>query len=79
MAECFKFLSTDSSSRCVLFTSEGPVFTSGLDLVEGAQFLFSIPGEDIARKGFYLREHIKQFQEAFSSIEKVYKYIMLAF
>lgn len=70
--ECFSFLTTDSSCRCVLFTSAGPVFTAGLDLTEAAQTLFTLPGEDAARKAAYLRKNaIKPFQDSFTSIEKV--------
>ena len=72
MVECFSYLSTDPLCRCVLFTSAGPVFTAGLDLAEAAQGLFSLEGEDPARKAMYLKQRmIKPFQDTFTSIEKV--------
>ncbi len=72
MVECFSYLSTDSLCRCILFTSTGPVFTSGLDLSDAAQSLFTMEGEDTARKAMILKtKMIKPFQDTFTSIEKV--------
>ena len=72
MVECFSYLATDTSCRCVLFTSTGPVFTAGLDLSEAAQTLFSLEGDDAARKAAFLKTNmIKPFQNTFTGIEKV--------
>ena len=78
MVDCFSHLSSDSSCRCVLFTSAGPVFTAGLDLTDAAQTLFSVPGDDPARKAFFLRQNlIRPYQDTFTSIEKVHIWIYI--
>ena len=54
------------------------MFTAGLDLNDAAEMFFSVTGNDVARKAFYLRDNvIKPYQMSFTSIEKVCKYMYM--
>ena len=78
MVECFTHLSQDTTCRCVIISASGSVFTAGLDLNDAAEMFFSVTGNDVARKAFYLRDNvIKPYQMSFTSIEKVCKYMYM--
>lgn len=72
----FKQISEDSDFNAVVLTGAGDrAFTSGLDVQAAATDSPFLGKEDLdtARVGKILREHIQEFQEAVSSVEKCEK------
>jgi delta(3,5)-delta(2,4)-dienoyl-CoA isomerase len=81
MVECFTALGGDSDCRSVVIDGAGMSFTSGLDLNDAAEDLFSSSNDDkdVARKAFHMRENIiKPYQQSFTSIEKCNKPVIAA-
>ncbi|KAM9225751.1 delta(3,5)-Delta(2,4)-dienoyl-CoA isomerase, mitochondrial-like [Dugong dugon] len=78
MVECFNKISEDASCRAVVVSGEGKMFTSGIDLTDIASGLLQPPGDDVARKSWYLRNIITRYQETFSVIEKCPKPVIAA-
>ena len=49
-----------------------PTVTAGLDLMDfGQNMMGSFDSEDVGRKAFKIRGFVQDFQETFTSIEKV--------
>lgn len=73
----FSRLSIDPEVRVVILTAAGDrAFTAGLDVTaacDGPIGGDGTPGEDVARKAWALRRHIKEIQEPISEIEKCEK------
>ncbi|KAM6289228.1 delta(3,5)-Delta(2,4)-dienoyl-CoA isomerase, mitochondrial [Aegotheles albertisi] len=79
MVECFRDISEDPSCRAVVISGAGKVFTAGIDLAEmGAEFLTGEEDEDVARRGWRLRQKIQQYQETFNVLEKCPKPVIVA-
>jgi hypothetical protein len=72
--------SADPDVRAVvLASSNDKLFTAGLDLQDAAKTFVERPeGADVARRGFHLRQHILDFQDAISSLEKCMKPVIIA-
>lgn len=43
---------------------------AGIDLEDHVE-LFAGSGEDVSRRAFKLREHIKRYQDSFTAVERV--------
>lgn len=73
----FSRLSVDPDVRAIILTAAGDrAFTAGLDVTAASGGHIggdSNPGEDVARKAWALRRHIKEIQEPVSEIEKCEK------
>lgn len=85
----FKYLDGLASCRCILLTSDGPVFTSGLDLQYASRIFFSSPSPsvqeedavegkereepDAARKAYVLKRFLRFLQTVFTCVEKCEK------
>lgn len=72
--------SNDRDIRSVVLASSNPkLFTAGLDLQDASKTLFDdSTATDPARRGFQLRQHILDFQEAISALEKCSKPVIVA-
>lgn len=73
-AECRDFftrVAEDGECRAIVLSGSGKHFTSGLDLSDAGPVLMQLEGSDAARRAFKLRKLIGDFQESFSSIERV--------
>ncbi|KAJ2161701.1 hypothetical protein GGF46_001294 [Coemansia sp. RSA 552] len=72
IGQCFSRFRTDGQVRCVVLSAAGRMFTAGLDLKEAVTGPLGTPhepGTDVARKGYYHRLFILEFQDAISAIE----------
>lgn len=73
IGDCFKRFKTNGQVRCAVISATGRMFTAGLDLkeaVSGAVFSAQKDDEvDVARKGYYHRLFILDFQQAISAVE----------
>ncbi|XP_002730784.1 delta(3,5)-Delta(2,4)-dienoyl-CoA isomerase, mitochondrial-like [Saccoglossus kowalevskii] len=79
MVECFNGIAQDPNCRIVILTGAGRAFTSGLDVMDHADVLMSMDGEDdVSRKAFKFIQFIKKYQETFTVIEKCRKPVIAA-
>ncbi|XP_051631226.1 delta(3,5)-Delta(2,4)-dienoyl-CoA isomerase, mitochondrial-like [Manacus candei] len=78
LVECFQDISRDPSCRAVVVSGAGNAFTSGIDLADLGGLFLGIPGEDVARRAWNLRQKILEFQESFSVLEKCPKPVIAA-
>ncbi|KAJ2453765.1 hypothetical protein EV183_001962 [Coemansia sp. RSA 2336] len=72
IGECFAQIKRDGRVRSVVLSAAGRMFTAGLDLKEaltGPLGKKADPQEDAARRGYYHRLFILEFQDAISAIE----------
>lgn len=76
--QVFQALSRDSECRAVLITAAGKHFTSGLDLQDAAQDLFTASDDDAARQAYRLRETITAYQDSFTAIAECAKPTIVA-
>lgn len=77
----FKKLSNDPSVRSILLSGAGPkAYTAGLDVQaasQGPTLGPSSSGKDTARRAAALREHVLEFQDCITSIEKCSKPVVV--
>ncbi|NXA16630.1 ECH1 protein, partial [Sapayoa aenigma] len=78
LQECFQDVSRDPSCRAVVISGAGDAFTSGIDLADLGEAFLGIPGEDVARRAWNLRQKILEFQESFNVLEKCPKPVIAA-
>ncbi|KAI8320237.1 ClpP/crotonase [Martensiomyces pterosporus] len=83
IGRCFREFKTDGDVRCVVLSGSGSMFTAGLDLKEAASNpRFNGTGDDenadVARKGYYHRLHIMDWQDCFSAVETCDKPVICA-
>ncbi|KAJ2897940.1 hypothetical protein GGI21_001689 [Coemansia aciculifera] len=72
IGQCFTRFKTDGDVRSVVLSASGRMFTAGLDLKEAMTGPLGKPRDpdtDAARKGYYHRLFILDFQEAISAVE----------
>ncbi|KAJ2797904.1 hypothetical protein H4R21_004136 [Coemansia helicoidea] len=72
LGACFGRFKSDGRVRCVVLSAAGRMFTAGLDLKEAATGPLGAapdPAVDVARRGYYHRLAILEFQDAISAIE----------
>ncbi|XP_075843001.1 delta(3,5)-Delta(2,4)-dienoyl-CoA isomerase, mitochondrial [Microtus pennsylvanicus] len=77
LVECFQKIAEDSDCRAVVISGAGKMFSSGIDIMDMAKLL-QPPGDDTARKAWYLRDLISRFQKTFTVIEKCPKPVIAA-
>jgi enoyl-CoA hydratase/carnithine racemase len=65
----FERIGADTSCRVVVIAGEGKHFCAGLDLMDPG--LPAYEGDDIGRKGYHMRHHIKRMQDTFSVMEAI--------
>merc|ERR1711937_593539 len=71
-AECRDFFQTvegDAQCRCIVLSAAGKLFTAGLDLASGGLSVDS-DSDDVARTGLAIYRLGRQWQDAFTAIEK---------
>ncbi|KAJ7303915.1 hypothetical protein JRQ81_011427 [Phrynocephalus forsythii] len=78
MVECFNKISQDPECHAVVISGAGKLFTSGIDLMEMGSVFMMIEGGETARKAWNLRKKIREYQEAFTVLEKCPKPIIVA-
>ncbi|XP_057299562.1 delta(3,5)-Delta(2,4)-dienoyl-CoA isomerase, mitochondrial-like isoform X2 [Hydractinia symbiolongicarpus] len=78
MQACFKKITDDPHSRCIVLSGSGKHFTSGLDIMEFMPMLMTESDEDVGRRSFQLRRLISELQESFTVIEKCPKPVIAA-
>lgn len=72
IGKCFKELDNSPDCRVVILTGAGKAFCSGLDLQHAMSFAPSVAEhDDIARKARVYERKIKEYQDAFLSLEQV--------
>jgi len=77
--ECFEKIRFDSDVRVVVITSNGKIFTGGLDVQEHADILGGpSEGEDVARRAVKLTKFITKYQDSFSAIEACIQPVIVA-
>lgn len=73
----FETLSTNPKVRCIVLSSDfEKVFTAGLDLTSAGNL--TNDSGDAARIAYLMHDHIRDFQDAVSSIEKCHKPVIAA-
>lgn len=74
----FDHLSSHPEVRCIVLSSAfDKLFTAGLDLND-TDTLSGGKDLDVGRKGYILHHHVKDFQDAITSIEKCHKPVIAA-
>ncbi|KAI8049425.1 ClpP/crotonase-like domain-containing protein [Gilbertella persicaria] len=74
----FREINRDSNVSVVVVSGSGRMFTAGLDLTEASITKMQGENEDAARKAYRNREHIEDFQDAFTAIELCPKPVIAA-
>lgn len=70
MGQCFNTLSTEPDCRVIVLSANGKHFTAGIDLLDMLQLGQKLGDiEDVYRKGHYLEQMIKLYQDSVTSIE----------
>ncbi|KAJ2314320.1 hypothetical protein IWW54_000991 [Coemansia sp. RSA 2705] len=81
IGQCFGQIKRDGRVRSVVLSAAGRMFTAGLDLKEvltGPLGKRPDPDADAARRGYYHRLFILEFQDAISAIEACDKPVVVA-
>lgn len=79
IGQCFNKLGEDTDCRAIVLSGSGRLFTSGLDLSDMSGIVSLVMGDDdVARKCRALHHLIKEFQDAFSSLETCPKPVIAA-
>lgn len=80
LSAIIKKLNWDSDVRAILLTAAGPrAFTAGLDVTAASQGTLAKAEVDVARKARGTREHIIEFQECITDIERCGKPVVCAY
>ncbi|KAJ2356319.1 hypothetical protein GGF43_002149 [Coemansia sp. RSA 2618] len=81
IGQCFGQIKRDGNVRCVVLSAAGRMFTAGLDLKEaltGPLGKRPDANDDAARRGYYHRLFILEFQDAITAIEVCDKPVIAA-
>ncbi|KAG8896850.1 hypothetical protein FRB99_008609 [Tulasnella sp. 403] len=79
LGSIFEQVNQDGDIRAVVLASNLPKFwTAGIDLVSALDEQLHSPAHDVARKGVPLRQHILDFQNCITSIEKARQPVIAA-
>ena len=79
IGEAFNFLATDSETRVIILSGNGPIFCAGIDLNSSEDLLNpESDGEDFARRARKMREKIIFFQNSLQAIENCPKPVIAA-
>lgn len=76
--QILKHARDDPEVSAIVVAGEGRVFTAGLDLMSNSLGEIVSGDLDTARKAFYMRNHLRDFQEAISWFEHVEKPVIAA-
>lgn len=70
IGKCFSQIALDTEVRAVILSGgASKIFTSGLDLMDAAS-IFAVDKGDVSRNAFFMRQFIRDFQNAFTAIER---------